>query len=427
MLQICILAAQGAACAVLELPSRYVRHHGGVGLALLVLLGAASFIVVILANRRDAARTVGSLTRLVGGPSVRGTPQECTDDHLDLVLGRAALWVLGSSACALLTVGVITRSVGAGLLVGIVVGLVGAISDLRNRRLGGRGVRLADLSPAGAFAAAYPVSLVVAPWYTHAYGYGVTPVGVALLVVLVLGVAGCSYAVLAMPGGDKTDIPARSVAQVRAARRAALVLTVVSVAGVLVRGIGLLLMPEALAFWLVSRALLRDLGLPTRGGRAVVARVAKVTGITVLLYGLLLVGLVAAAGPLFLGGSPFDILDQSGPDAPANLFDASPFQHGHSNTVEGQTADVMQRRYPHLRFVRANRPSTGPKVISVNPIDAYTWGAVARARSGRCYALVWVLDRREPQYGGSRYGFVPRSSPCEASFATPATIRGDEW
>ena len=35
----------------------------------------------------------------------------------------------------------------------------------------------------------------------------------------------------------------------------------------------------------------------------------------------------------------------------------------------------------------------------------------------------WV----HPEYGGSRYGYIPRGEPCAGRFATPDRITGDMW
>ena len=58
-----------------------------------------------------------------------------------------------------------------------------------------------------------------------------------------------------------------------------------------------------------------------------------------------------------------------------------------------------------ITYVSANVPSTRPDLVSVNPIDDYTWGAAARSvRDGRCHVIVIVSDRTNPKYGNTRYG-----------------------
>lgn len=81
-----------------------------------------------------------------------------------------------------------------------------------------------------------------------------------------------------------------------------------------------------------------------------------------------------------------------------------------------------------IRFVGPDEESTGPDVVSVNPIDAYTWGAAARSdQDGRCYIIVAIADRVNPRFGEQRYGAFPRDHPCTGSLATPESAPSDNW
>jgi MFS family permease len=354
-------------------------------------------------------------------PSLRPAPLDCPD----LLLGRTVLWLLGAPVLCLLTVGTLTDDAKLGTGIGLGVCLAGAIANFWSRWSRGRGLAVRAQPPAAAFALGYPSAVVVGSWYTHVHGYGVSGVSVAVLVAALAGAVALPFTALALPGHGLGDREMRE-ARATSARRSALILTAISVIASFVGGIGLFFVPEALAFWFIRRGTLRDLGLEIEGIGRGLRRIAKAVGVVIVLYILLLIGFFAA-DPLGLGGSPLDVLFRSPPDAPSTLLSADPFMATRPNTVEGQTAEVMAHRYPRYHFVSPNSVSTGPKVVSVNAIDAYDWGAAALGRNGRCYALVWVLDRVQPQYGGSRYGFIPRGEPCQASFATSDRITGEHW
>ena len=80
-----------------------------------------------------------------------------------------------------------------------------------------------------------------------------------------------------------------------------------------------------------------------------------------------------------------------------------------------------------LRFISADMSSTGPDVVSVNPIDRYTWAAVALSSRGICYAILSVDDRANPNYGSTYFGRLPHAAACVGSAASPATVTGREW
>lgn len=79
-----------------------------------------------------------------------------------------------------------------------------------------------------------------------------------------------------------------------------------------------------------------------------------------------------------------------------------------------------------VRVVDAHTESTGNLVVSVNPIDQFTWSAVARSSTGRCYALLLQSDRENPRFGTTYYERLPSGTPCKGERATPATVRDTE-
>lgn len=81
-----------------------------------------------------------------------------------------------------------------------------------------------------------------------------------------------------------------------------------------------------------------------------------------------------------------------------------------------------------IRFVDAGEESTGPDVVSVNPIDAFTWGAAARStQDGRCYVIVAIADQVNPRFGEQRYGTLPQKLPCIGGLATREYASSDYW
>lgn len=116
------------------------------------------------------------------------------------------------------------------------------------------------------------------------------------------------------------------------------------------------------------------------------------------------------------------------PDARDSLVYAIPTPEdaaGNSIGFDHFTADELNRihqgsRLRPLRFVNANTPSTRADIVSVNPIDYFTWGAVALSTSRRCYAIVVV-------HGRFYYGVLPAGSECVGSSATPATVTATTW
>lgn len=77
-----------------------------------------------------------------------------------------------------------------------------------------------------------------------------------------------------------------------------------------------------------------------------------------------------------------------------------------------------------IAYVAADIASDGPLVVSVNPIDDYTWGAAALSeRTQRCYLEVHVREKESPRYGHTRWGRLAEGLPCKGSEATRANTR----
>ena len=77
---------------------------------------------------------------------------------------------------------------------------------------------------------------------------------------------------------------------------------------------------------------------------------------------------------------------------------------------------------PPITYVPADVASDGPLVVSVNPIDDFTWGAAAMSdRTQRCYLRVLVREPGNPRYGHTRFGRLAEGLPCRGSEAARAS------
>jgi hypothetical protein len=79
-----------------------------------------------------------------------------------------------------------------------------------------------------------------------------------------------------------------------------------------------------------------------------------------------------------------------------------------------------------VRIVDSETESTGNLVVSVHPIDHFSWAAVARSSNGGCYAILVSHDRVNLQFGETYYARLPAAAKCAGSQATPETVRSQE-
>jgi hypothetical protein len=152
-------------------------------------------------------------------------------------------------------------------------------------------------------------------------------------------------------------------------------------------------------------------------------RITLISGV----IGCLLVGLVAfgvtALNWLDLGSSLSSHF-------PGSLLWATPkgSQSATFVNLAGRNAESLNRSDNgsyggmHLTYVPADVASTGPTVISVNPINSFTWSAAALS-DGTCYATLMSENPRHPQFGINLFTKYPSTQPCEARFATAATVK----
>ncbi len=117
------------------------------------------------------------------------------------------------------------------------------------------------------------------------------------------------------------------------------------------------------------------------------------------------------------------------PNAAQSLFFASPQAMPEDERPLRYSkfdADELNRRktgwkYLQIQYVPATVPSTGPLVVSVNPIDDDTWGAAALSLRGHCNLQLLLHDPPGTNYGYFLYGRLPQGSPCVGAAATRKT------
>jgi hypothetical protein len=142
---------------------------------------------------------------------------------------------------------------------------------------------------------------------------------------------------------------------------------------------------------------------------------------------ILMVGLVAAA----LAFGDWLDLNATGPGHfPSSLLWAvpTPAPSATYDNLAGKDAEYLNstdhgaQDGKHLTYVPPSAVSTGATVISVNPIDPYTWAAVA-LNYGACYGILMAENPSHPAYGDTYYAKFPKGTPCKGSVATRRSVK----
>jgi hypothetical protein len=124
-------------------------------------------------------------------------------------------------------------------------------------------------------------------------------------------------------------------------------------------------------------------------------------------------------------------LNGSGPGHfPGSLLWAEPMPGSNAtyDDLAGKTAAFLNKTNngafdgQRLTYVNASVPSTGPTVISVNPISRFEWAATA-FHDGRCYGILMTEDPTNPAYGTDYYAKFPAGKTCEGRIATAKTVK----
>jgi hypothetical protein len=140
-----------------------------------------------------------------------------------------------------------------------------------------------------------------------------------------------------------------------------------------------------------------------------------------------LVEVLVTALLVFLAGSA--VLGWRSADSQNNFpealsFAAGPRPAGGYLTMTAAALNIQppgrQELGLRVRYVGAGQVSSGPFVVSVHPIGASTWAAVARGPDGRCYGTL-VTDTG-PYGFQTFYAEFPAGTPCKAEIATTSTV-----
>ena len=116
--------------------------------------------------------------------------------------------------------------------------------------------------------------------------------------------------------------------------------------------------------------------------------------VVVLIIGIL----IAIALPTFLGARQ-RAQNRAAQAGLRNALVAAKTIFTDNNDYTAATTTAMLAVEPSLSYVAAGAASTGPTVISVNPVNSTEWSAAALAASGNCY---WIRDRSNGP--GTTYG-----------------------
>lgn len=178
---------------------------------------------------------------------------------------------------------------------------------------------------------------------------------------------------------------------------------------------------------------LKDTRFPAKSSGAAILAAVLVVGISTLAAALLFTLGRAAILPILFGGdggqgqeirSATDVLDHL-PPSPWN-------RESEFMGLDKFNAEYLNRHPPatlrHVSFVGPDVSSSGPDIVSVNPIGKYQWGAAAKsARTGDCFLFVVSHDPSDPRKGLTRYDRLAPEAECRGSLATPDKVQKSDW
>jgi type IV pilus assembly protein PilA len=102
---------------------------------------------------------------------------------------------------------------------------------------------------------------------------------------------------------------------------------------------------------------------------------------------LLIVGiLIAIAVPMFLG-TRGRAQDRSAQSTLRNALTAAKAEYVQTGTYATVDETALNASEPSLSFVSQSDESTGPTIVSVHPVSATVWVAVALSDSGTCFGI----------------------------------------
>lgn len=120
------------------------------------------------------------------------------------------------------------------------------------------------------------------------------------------------------------------------------------------------------------------------------------------------------------------------PSALVTLLGARPWNGRSGRLVlsDFSAQRMAAERKDGYTYVPAHEPSTGPWVVSVNPVDAETWGAAVLSSHGLCGLLVTRIGPEtlnSPGTYSTTFGTLAPDAPCVGGAATPANATSTDW
>ena len=131
--------------------------------------------------------------------------------------------------------------------------------------------------------------------------------------------------------------------------------------------------------------------------------------VVVLIIGIL----IAIALPTFLGARS-RAQNRAAQSSLRNALVSAKTIFTDANNYTQATVTALAAAEPSLQFVATGSPSTGPTVVSVNPVSTTVWAGAALSASGTCYYLQDSANGPGTQYGSG--------TTCTGTAANAATL-----
>jgi type IV pilus assembly protein PilA len=139
------------------------------------------------------------------------------------------------------------------------------------------------------------------------------------------------------------------------------------------------------------------------------------TLIELMVVVLIIAILLAIAIPTFLGARK-RAQDRAAQSSLRNSLTAAKTHYTDTQSYGGASDAVLDGIEPSIDHVVTGTVSTGPKMVSVNPVDASTFVAAAKSAGGDCFAIKDAV--------GSGTSYAKVTGDCTGTNAATATFTG---
>lgn len=147
------------------------------------------------------------------------------------------------------------------------------------------------------------------------------------------------------------------------------------------------------------------------------------TLIELMVVVLIIAILVAIAVPTFLGARTRS-QQKAAQSGARNALVAAKVKYTDTQSFATADATALAAIERDLTFVATGTASTGPKVVSVNPVSATMWRAAVLSADGSCY---FIEDDQAASGNGTRYAKDDTSPTCTGTQATSETFTETGW